>query len=261
VDWSRRFTGTGNKAAPSAIAVASDGASVLDRLGLPTGELDFDASKQLTSVSSLRAGDQFTVAGTNLPAKTITIDAGETLDTLATKIQRASGFTAKVSVVSATDGQKQLKIEPATSGAIITLGRGKDDKNALSLLGLPEGVIRQTTTDKSGVTKPADGKPNLYGLALDSNLNISDDAQVSHALAQIAAAQGVIRSAYKDLVTAATPKSQLAAQKAAAAAQASGAVPAYLTNQISNYQAALDRLTGGSDSSSGSTALTLFGLG
>jgi hypothetical protein len=261
VAWSRRFTGPANHAAPTALAVAPGGASVLDRLGLPTGELDFDASQQLTAASALRAGDQFTVAGTNLPAATITIDQGETLETLATKIQRASSFTAKVTVVSTLDGARQLKIEPATSGAIITFGPGKGDTNALKLLGIPEGVVRQTTTNKDGVTRPADGRSNLYGLTLDSTLNLSDDNQISHALAQLAGAQGVIRQAYKDLVTAATPKAQLAAQKAAKAS-ASGTVPAYLTNQISNYQAALDRLTGGSSSSSSSsTTATLFGLG
>ncbi len=44
-----------------------------------------------------------------------------------------------------------------------------------------------------------------------------------------------------DLKTEATPKSVLDAQKAA---QTGGKVPAYLTNQIANYQAALDRLGG-----------------
>jgi len=243
VDWSRRFTGAGQRAAPTAIAVDPGGSSVLDRLGLPTGELDLDASQQLTSVSALRAGDQFTIAANGLPARTVTIDAAETLDTLALKIQRASGFTAKVSVTSLS-GQRQLKIEPATANSVITFGAGPGDKNALPQLGLPEGVVRLTTTDKSGVTRPADGKANLYGLSLPANLNLNDDAQVSHALAEIAGAQGVIRNAYKDMVTDATPLAQRNAAKAATTA--SGSVPAYLKAQISNYQAALDRLTGGS---------------
>ena len=53
-----------------------------------------------------------------------------------------------------------------------------------------------------------------------------------------------IRQAYKDLVAAATPDSVKKAQAAQTAA-VSGTVPAYLTAQISNYQAALQRLTGG----------------
>jgi hypothetical protein len=257
VDWSRRFTGTSQKAAPTAIAVDPTGASVLDRLGLPTGTLSFDSSQQLTAVSSLRAGDQFTIASGGMPAKTVTIDAGETLDTLTLKIQRASNFSAKVTVVSTLDNQHQLKIEPAYPGALIQFGPGKGDQNALPQLGIPEGVVRATTTNKDGTSVPADGKAMLYGLSLPSNLNISNDDQVSHALAELAAAQGVIRTAYKDLVTAATPKS---AQNAAKAAAASGSVPAYMTAEISNYQAALDRLTGGSSSDT-SSSTSLLGLG
>ena len=58
---------------------------------------------------------------------------------------------------------------------------------------------------------------------------------------QVAAAQGVIRKAYKDLVAAASPKTP---EQTAAAAAASGKVPQYLQNQIANYQAAVSRLTG-----------------
>jgi hypothetical protein len=252
VDWSRRFTGTSQNAAPTAIAVDSAGASVLDRLGLPSGELGFDDSQQLSAVSSLRPGDQFTVAANGMPARTVAIDPGETLASLQVKIQRASSFAAKVSVVSTTDGQHQLKIEPAYNNAVVTFGPGKGDQNALPQLGIPEGVVRATTTSKAGTTSPADGKPKFYGLSLDSSLNISNDAQVSHALAVLSNAQVVIRSAYKDLVTAATPQSAQNAAKAAAAAS-SGSVPAYMTAQISNYQAALDRLTGGSSSTTTTT--------
>jgi hypothetical protein len=253
VDWSQRFTGTSQTAAPTAIAVDSAGASVLDRLGLPSGELGFDDSQQLSAVSALRPGDQFTVAANGMPARTVTIDPGETLDSLQLKIQRASSFAAKVTVVSTTDGQHQLKVEPAYSNAVVTFGPGKGDTNALPQLGIPEGVVRATTTNKAGTTSPADGKPTIYGLSLDSSLNISSDAQVSHALAVLANAQVVIRGAYRDLVTAATPQAAKNAAKAAAAAS-SGSAPAYMTAQISNYQAALQRLTGGTSSATTTTS-------
>jgi hypothetical protein len=263
VDWSRRFTGASQTASPTAIAVAPTGASVLDRLGLPSGVLSLDATNQLTAVSAMRAGDQFTISKDGAPATTVTIDKAETLDTLALKIQRASSFSVKVSVVSTLDGQKQLKLEPSYPGAVVEFGPGKGDKDALSQLGIPEGVLRATVTNKDGATVPADGKSNLYGLGLPSDLNLSNADQISHALAELANAQGVIRTAYKDLVTAATPKAQLNAAAAAAAAAKSGSVPAYMTAQISNYQAALERLTGGSTSTSSTATdptLTLFGI-
>lgn len=261
VDWSRRFTGTSQKAAPTAIAVAPQGASVLDRLGLPTGDLGLDGSQQVTAVSSLRAGDQFTVSANGAPAKSVTIDADDTLDTLSLKIRRASGFSAKVTVVTA-NGQQQLKIEPISSNSVLQFAPGKGDSNGLKQLGIPEGVVRSTTTDADGKTVAADGKPNLYGLGLPTDLNLSDDDQISHALAELSAAQDAIRSVYKDLVAAATPKAQRNAQAAAAAAS-SGSVPAYMTAQISNYQAALDRLTSTSTTSSSTSVdptLTLFGI-
>lgn len=261
VDWSRRFTGASEKAAPTAIAVAPQGSSVLDRLGLPTGAMAFDTSQQVTAVSSLRAGDQFTVATNGGPAKSVTIDADDTLDTLSLKIRRASNFSAKVTVVTA-NGQQQLKIEPVSTSTVLQFASGKGDSDGLKQLGVPEGVVAAVaTTNSDGLKESADGKPVLYGLGLSTDINLSDDDQISHALAELSAAQDAIRSAYKDLVTAATPKAQRNADAAAAAAS-SGSVPAYMTAQISNYQAALDRLTGGGSSSGATTdpTLSLFGI-
>jgi hypothetical protein len=55
----------------------------------------------------------------------------------------------------------------------------------------------------------------------------------------------VLRQIYRDLVADATPKSAL---QTARAAGKTGSVPTYLSNQISNLQAGLARLTGGSTS-------------
>ena len=243
VDWSQRFTATANMATPSAIAVAPTGSSVLDRLGLPTGTLNLAESQQLTAQSSLRAGDQFTVKPGDGVAKTITIDPGETLKTLATKIQRASGFEATVTVGTSPDGQQALHITPANSRMTVGIGAGTASKNALAILGIPEGVVRSTTINAAGAMVPGDGKSQLYGLGLSSTLNLDDSAQISHALAQISAAIGAVRSAYQGLVAAATPKT--AASAAATNASSSGPVPQYLSDRIANYSAALARLTGG----------------
>ena len=245
---SERFTGKDGIASPTAIAVDTTGASILDRLDLPKGNIGFDTSNQLTAQSTLRAGDQFTVGPATGPATTITIDAGETLDTLALKIQRASGsqVTATVTTVA---GQSQLKIKPAYGSSVVQFGAGPAGKNALPTLGLPEGLLAQTITT-NGVTKPADGGSKIYGLNLSSTLNIDDAAQISHVKAVVVAAMGVVRRAYQDLVTAATPQNPAAAAAAAAAAAGkTGTVPQYLTNQLANLQAGLARLTGGNTGS------------
>ncbi|HEX7944312.1 MAG TPA: hypothetical protein VF495_06580, partial [Phenylobacterium sp.] len=141
--WSRRFTGKDGIAAPTSIAVDPTGSSALDKLGLPKGAIDLTDSQQITAASSIRAGEQFTVrAGTGRP-QTITIEAADTLDTLAQKIRRATGFQAKVTIGS-SDGKRKLTIAPLNNRMVIEFGAGKTDKNALEMLGIPEGVVRTT---------------------------------------------------------------------------------------------------------------------
>lgn len=235
--WSRRFTGKDGQAAPTAIAATSTGASVLDRMGLPNGTLDMTDSTRLTAVSAVRAGDQFTIKVGSGRAATITLDDKDTLDTLAQKIRRASGFQAKVSI-STISGVRRLTIAPVNDRSLIEISPGKTDKDALEILGISEGVVRATKTI-DGKTRPADGKEMLYGLGLERGLGLSSAEEIAHARADLQTAMGVIRTAYKDLVAAASPKA------AEAKAAPKGPVPAYLTGQIANYQAALARLTGG----------------
>ena len=238
IDYSRRFTGKDGFAAPTSLAVDPNGASALDRLGLPKGGLDLTDSQQITAASSLRGGEQFTVrAGAGRPA-TITIDRAETLATLALKIRRATGFQAKVTIAT-VEGKRKLTIVPQNPRAVIEFGAGKLDKNALETLGIPEGVVRNTIVGDNGL-QPADGKSQIYGLGLPQDLKLDSPQDMAHAAAEVAAAMGVIRKAYKDLKAAASPKTP----EQLAAAAPKGKVPAYLTNQIANYQAALDRLGG-----------------
>lgn len=235
IAWSRRFTGKDGRAAPTAIAVDTTGASVLDRIGLPKGELDLTDSQRITAHSGLRPGDQFTVKSGLGATGTVTIEAADTLDTLAQKIRRASGFQAKITI-STVDGLRSLRIEPTSDRATLEFGAGKTDKDGLALLGIPEGIVRKTRT-VDGKTVPADGKSVIYGLGLDSALNLDDETERAHALAEIGAAMGKLRQVYKDLKDIAFPPPPTSAA-------VTGRVPAYLSGQIANYQAALARLGG-----------------
>jgi len=240
VGWARRFTGKDGYTTPGAIAVDATGASSLDRLGLPKGTFDSTDSQRITAASSIRAGEQFTVRMGTGRAQTITIDAEETLQTLAAKIKRATGFQAKVALGTAS-GARKLTITPLNDRTIIEFGAGKDGKDALEFLGIPEGIVRNTTIDKKGASTSADGKGQIFGLGLEADLRLDSALEIAHSQADIATAMGVVRKAYKDLVAQFTPQSNL---PAAAAASASGPVPQYLQNQLANYQAALARLGG-----------------
>jgi hypothetical protein len=70
-----------------------------------------------------------------------------------------------------------------------------------------------------------------FGLNLPGNLTLNDSASIATASERVQGALKAIRDAYRALA----PKP---------ANTASGPVPAYLTNQLANYQAALARLGG-----------------
>lgn len=240
VEYEQSWTGVGDQAKPATLAIASNGASVLDRLGLPQGEIDQSDSKYLTAATSLRVGDRFYISPPDGGrAAPVTIEAKDTLATLARKISVASGGKLKVTVASegstvtgkdgetttTTGGFQRLSItaKDGIKGAVITAG--ETGRDALAGLGLSAGYIGLKTVDKSIST---------YGMDLPSNLTLNDAASIKAAGEKIQTALKAVRDAYRAL-----------APVDPTTTAAGGAVPAYLTNQISNYQAALSRLTGG----------------
>jgi len=234
----QRVTGKDGMATATSIAVDTTGASALDKLGLPKGALLFSDSQKLVSATSVRAGDSFqirTTQGGRLAA--VTIEANDTLDTLAKKIERAGGFKVKVEVVA--DGEyRRIKVSPQQKSASVEILPGKGGSDALEAIGLAPGVVRNTVIDKAGKSVSADGKGPVFGIGLDIDLNLNSKDGIAAAIAAIAKSLTRVRDAYRTLETAAKPV-------VTAAPGAGGTAPAYLTNQIANYQAALDRLTGG----------------
>lgn len=228
VGWSRRFAGQDGQAAPSAIAVAAGGASILDRLGLPQGTLDHTPSKQVVAATAARPGDTFTLRiGAGGRGVQITIAAEDTLDTLAQKMTRALGLNARAEVVRDGDFQR-IQIKPRNERVQVDILPGQGGRDALEALGLSEGVVRSGVQDKKA--------EKLYGLKLARDLDVSDEAAAKRAKAELAEAMTTIRGAFRDLKAALSPKSaQLVA----------GEAPAYLKNQLANYQSALARLGGG----------------
>lgn len=236
VEWGRRFTAKDGSAAPTSIAVDSQGASALDALGLPKGPMEYTQSALLTSSSSVRAGDQFQIrTSEGGRAGTVTIEANETLQSLADKIKRAGGFQVKVQIVK--DGNFQrLQIKPLNVAGTVEILPGKTDRNALEALGLPEGVVRVKPDDVKAVDKN-----KVYGLSLHRDLDLSTKDNIKAAIEQLGMAVSSVRTAYRDLNTLFAPKSAATASSA----NPTGEVPAYLKAQAANYQAALDRLLGG----------------
>ena len=229
-DWTERFSGPGGKVAPTAITVASGGASVLDRLGLPMGRITTGDSQLLTSGTALRAGDQFYVQANSGPKTKITIDPNETIQTLSQKIQRATGFRATVTM-SGGGGVEKLMIKPSSKLSSITLSQGASGRDALAPMGLQPGIIAATPDPKDTSAKP------LSGLNLSNTLSLATPDQVAAAKTVIDQALSTVRVAYQAIVKRGQP-AQSQAQNSG------GTVPQYLSDQIANYQAALARLGG-----------------
>jgi hypothetical protein len=238
VTGAQLLSGKDGVATATSIAVDPNGASDLDKFGLPKGTLTYTQSQNVVSNTSARPGDQFQIrTSAGRTPITITIAADDTFTTLAAKIKKAAGFQATVTVAS--DGkQKVLKIAPSSKSYTVEILPGKDGKNALPALGLVQGVARNTAINAAGKSVSTAPGGNVYGLGLNAQIDLSTKNSISAAQSVIGQAMTKIKNAYQDLLTAATPQS--AKPKAI-----TGTVPSYITAQLANYTAGLNRLTGG----------------
>lgn len=240
--WQQRLTGKDGYATPTSIAVDASGSSSLDVFGLPRGTMDFTQSDKIVSATSARAGDTFQVRTRERGTlTTITIGADDTLDTLADKIRKATGYAAKVDF-SSSGNNRMLRISPSLTTSTVEILPGKGGSNVLGALGLTAGVVRNTKTDH-GQTVSADGKGPIYGLSLDTTMDLTTDAGRKAATAALTKALSGIRTNYRQMAD--TANGVKPDTSTTSPGKTDGTVPAYLTNQIANYQAALDRLTGG----------------
>ncbi|HKU55231.1 MAG TPA: hypothetical protein VJP60_07685, partial [Rhizomicrobium sp.] len=112
VKWTQQYGGADGVSSGAGIAIDPNGSSVLDALGLPRGAIALNQSVELTNQTTLRAGDTFQIEiqGTAKRTATITIDQGETFDSLAVKINSQLGGIGKASV-NYTGGGENLKIQ------------------------------------------------------------------------------------------------------------------------------------------------------
>ena len=241
-EYQTRYTGTDGFVTPNAIAVSKGASSGLDRLGLPQGKIVTTDSNLLTSGTSVRVGDQFALVDpSNGTRKTITIEANDTMDSLAKKIIRASNYKLKVDVSKVLGKQlNQLDIKPTNGTSQMEFVAGPTGKDALAGLGLDAGLV---STD---ATKNIDASASNYlktqkpmGLNFDQALNLNSDANIKSAMDSLQKTMKQVQKVYNYLKYG-DPQDTSKSKKSS-----SGPAPKYLTDQIANYQAALSRLTGG----------------
>lgn len=229
VEFSRDLPVNADLAQPLTVAVGTGAASVLDRLGLPSGRLDFEPSRKVVATTAARAGDQFHLDVGSGRLRTVTVEARDTFASLARKIAQASDNRLKVEVVK-SDDRDVLKLTPRDGRGSVQLLAGAGGRDALEALGLGEVLLTPAGE--------LDDSRSVFGLKLPADLSLDSKAAIKAAGSAIQDALSAVRAAYRELERLDRPRSQQQ--------QVTGEAPAYLQSQLANYQAALSRLTGGS---------------
>jgi WD40 repeat protein len=235
IGWLRSFTTANGALTPAGLAVDTGGASALDALGLPRGVVGATDSTALVNRSSLRVGDQFNIGVDGRLLTTIKIGATDTMSSLLAQINRAIGSAGHAQIIS-DNGADRIKITP-TDGKAVRIESGPAGRNALSSLGLVDGIVSKSNAGH--------GTLRSFGLGLiTADLTVDTPAAIAQTKAELSAAMSIVRGAYDSIVSP-NAKPQTDAEKALEARRtASSSSTAYYTAQLANYQAALTRLGG-----------------
>ena len=236
VKWTKQFGGADGVSSGAGIAIDTQGSSVLDALGLPRGTITLNQSVDLTSQTTLRAGDSFKIAiqGTAARTATITIDKGETFDSLVTKINGQLGGIGKASV-NYNGGSENLKIQ-VNAGNTIDLQAGPGDFDALKRLGIASGVLTAPAKDGKADTSATTGITPTYGLGFSGTLDISTKTGANLARSQLLGVLSSLQSTYQ--TTNKPPATNTSV------GNTSGKATSYQTSQVANYNLALSLLGG-----------------
>jgi hypothetical protein len=247
LSWTQQVAGRGGLSEAKGVIVDPGGDSVLDRFGLPSGEVMYADSRVITARSSVREGDHFFVQVDDGRKRKITIDADDTMRSLTFKLNAVLVLDANADVRRSSEGD-QLRIKP-NEGVTVTLSAGADGQNALDGLGLPEGSIRGKASLLDRDEDSTSDGPKVFALELPRVLDISDRDAALKASEALADAQSKVQRAWRDLTL--DPALRDLLEGGSGPGNRGGTAPAYLTAQVANYTAGLQRLQAGP--SAGST--------
>lgn len=250
VEDTQQFGVSFTNADAGGIAFTSRGQSVLNTLGLPSGNLNEPQSRTLTDQTSVRVGDFFSleVAGRSTD---IIVEEGDTFTDIRRKIRVAALGQVKVTVSESNLGDgEDIRIEALREGLPITLTPGRNGKDALERLGIEAGTLIPTSQLFRDLDDP-DAVNQLggsFGLGIDLPINISDLTNATFSLEQIDDAIRTVGRAFRSLRP--NPLAGLLNDPL----NNIGPPPPRIAAQIANFQTALQRL----QSSNPSTGISLF---
>lgn len=234
--WTHQYAGTGGHASAVAIAVDESGASVLDALGLPRGDVSMGGSRLITAQSTVRAGDFFSLQINDGSARKIDVKPGDTMRALAQRINRVLGLKGEA-MVAREGGGDAIRIK-VNDDSIVNLKAGTGGQDALAGLGLQPGTLYGKDA-KTRATDADDLKTiNSFAMRLGRDLDLSSDRKARMAAASINGAMEAIKQASRRLIDGPPPPEPTARRE-------DGPVPASIRNQLAGYQTALLAFGGG----------------
>ena len=272
IDWTRQFGGTDGQSTGAGVAVDPTGTSVLTALGLPSGTVNVNQSVDLTSDTTLRAGDSFQLQteGTAGRTATITITQGETLQQLADDINSELLSAGKATVSYSSTGGQALEIT-ASAGQTINIISGPASSDALGRLGITPGVItaaaKKTSSTQTGTSfgvnrtgsssssTASTAKP-VIGLNLNTQIDLLSTGDASVAKVSLQNVMTAITNAYQKINTPASSSSSTAS----APASKQTPPPSILAQQQASYSLALATLSSMNSLSTTTTSTNSIGI-
>ncbi|MDV3457398.1 hypothetical protein RZN05_10425 [Sphingomonas sp. HF-S4] len=230
---------------PVRIAGDVGGANAISALGFGRGTINAAVSDKITTQTTMRAGDFFSIKADGGAVRKITIEAGDTLKTIATRMQGMLGASKGTVTATAIDGIQQLRIT-MKPGHELELIPGGTDTDALAKLGIePQRIATQATLSSSAPKVRPGGN---FGMDLSDALSLSTIDNAKVAMKKIEDAISMTQTAYRSLYwDEGKAKIVDGVKNTATGTQSTARESA----QLANYQAALNRLNSGASSTLG----------
>lgn len=236
-EFVQQFGAFGGRTAVGGLGFSNTGAGVLAKLGLRAGTLQQSETRDIVSQTSVNDGDFFFVSINGGRPRKVTIKAGESMRSLAAKLNQLDFRGIKATVTAGSAGDK-LEIK-AQNGARIDLIAGDAGRDALRRLGLePTQILSQELLFQLDEVnkKPEETLGGTFALGLDDSFNLRDKQTAKFVLGKIEGAIATVQRAFRSLTF--DPVAYALRQQSRFA----GEVPAFLTKQLAGYQEALLRL-------------------
>ncbi|MET3722427.1 hypothetical protein [Sphingomonas trueperi] len=235
---------------PVRVSADVGGSTALSALGFARGVLNPTVSDKVTTQTTLREGDYFSIKADDLAVRRVTIEKGDTLKTIADRMQGMIGASKGTVTATTVDGVQYLRIT-MKQGHEMELLSGSADADALSKLGIEPQRIANAAATLGTAPKVKPG--GAYGLELSEAFSLASVDNAKAALGKIKDAISMTQTAYRSLYWDDSKAQFVDGSKSSGGKK--GGSTAIEQAQLKNYQAALSRLQSGP-----STATSLLGF-